>query len=57
MVKLFKSSEIAKRFKIPTRTALNWSKAEKTWRKRLYNELQSIYANEIAKQSKEFNDG
>ena len=57
MVKLFKSSEIAKRFKIPTRTALNWSKAEKTWRKRLYNELQSIYANEIAKQAKEFNDG
>jgi len=61
MKNLFKSYEIAERFKIPKQTALNWSREKDTWRKGLYTYLEQCYAKELAElakqMEKEANDG
>jgi len=53
MARLFKSTEIARRYGIPTKTAFNWSKEEGTWRRKLYDHLEKMYAREIAEKLRE----
>lgn len=48
MTNLFKSYEVAERFGIPKPTAANWAKDRTTWRRKLYAELERVYANELA---------
>jgi len=56
MARLFKSTEIARRYGIPTKTAFNWSKEEGTWRRKLYDHLEKMYARELAEKAKSFDE-
>ncbi|MCW8932193.1 MAG: hypothetical protein OQL19_18410 [Gammaproteobacteria bacterium] len=50
---LFKSYEVAERFKIPKPTARNWSNEKDTWRANLYKELEQVMAAELAKKAED----
>ncbi len=52
MANLFKSYELAERFDVPKPTMANWSKADGTWRKKLYKHLEKMYAKELAEKAK-----
>ena len=53
MTKLFKPKEIGQRFDVPYNTINNWAKAEGTWRRKLYEHLEKMYARDIAKMAQE----
>ena len=53
MKNLFKSPELAVRYGVPKQTMYNWSKADGTWRKKLYQHLEKMYARELAEKAKE----
>jgi len=50
-------TEISKRFDLPERTALNWSKDKSSWRGKLYSHLQNIFIKELAAKVDEINKG
>jgi len=52
MVRHFKATEVAERFKMNTKTAQRWAKA-KDWRKEVYETLQKQMLRELAEQIKE----
>jgi transposase len=48
---LFRPKEIGKRFGVPYHTIQNWAKAEGTWRRKLYEHLEKMYARELAQKA------
>lgn len=56
MANLFKHTEISERFKIPSYTTRRWIKCT-DWRKELYNELEQVYAKELAEKAIKMTEG
>lgn len=57
MANLFKSYEIADRFKIPKQTMKRWSDEVGTWRKDHYLELERIHAKELNEKASKMSAG
>lgn len=55
MANLFKHTEIAERFKIPSHTTRRWVRSN-DWRKELYVELEHIHAKELAEKAIKMSD-